>query len=149
MQNYKSAGCEMLLSSSINIKTEFQEQYENEIYDCLETEFSRISNNCYNYSGIIHCDSINASFGSILRTDKTHISVKKRDTHGGYVVTACTEYKPSCWFWLFFVIDILLIETIIGFIAGMAVTLGLYFYNKNLVVDAVKNALQNVKNKIE
>ena len=53
------------------------------------------------------------------------------------------------WFWIFFTIDILLVETIIGFVVGMGVTLGLYFYHKKIVSESLSEALKNAAREIE
>ena len=142
-------GANMKFLTSINVKCEVNEQTEYGIYDSLEKEFTRISENCFIQRNCIRCDLIHASFGSILRTDSTRVYLEKNKKLDGYNIIAETEYKPSVWFWVFFIIDILLIETVIGFAVGIGITLGLYFYNKNLVIDAINNVLKNIKNEIE
>lgn len=139
----------MKLSFAEKIKTTVCEEKENEIKVLLFEEFRRISDNCIEDQKYLNCSSINASFGSILRNDSTIITMKARKKQDGYNIVADTEYKPSGFFWIFFVIDILLIETIIGFVLGMGITLGLYFYNKKLVAEGIETALRNVKNQIE
>ena len=139
----------MNFSSSISVKSPVTDACEAELNELIFDEFNRISDCCTNTRNGIRCDSINASFGSILRKDSTTVSIQTRKKADGYNITANTEYKPSVFFWIFFIIDILLIETIIGFILGMGVTLGLYFYNKKLVVNEIENVLKNIKNQIE
>ena len=139
----------MNFSSSISVKSPVTDACEAELNELIFNEFNRISECCTNTRNGIRCDSINASFGSILRKDSTTVSIQTRKKADGYNITANTEYKPSVFFWIFFIIDILLIETIIGFILGMGVTLGLYFYNKKLVVNEIENVLKNIKNQIE
>ncbi|MBE6404980.1 MAG: hypothetical protein E7040_03055 [Lentisphaerae bacterium] len=139
----------MKLSFAEKINTPVCEEKENEIKVLLFEEFRRISDNCIDGQKYLNCSSINASFGSILRNDSTIITMKARKKQDGYNIVADTEYKPSGFFWIFFVIDILLIETIIGFVLGMGITLGLYFYNKKLVAEGIETALRNVKNQIE
>ena len=139
----------MKFSSSISVKSPVTDACEAELNELIFNEFNRISECCTNTRNGIRCDSINASFGSILRKDSTIVSIQARKKADGYNIIANTEYKPSGFFWIFFVIDILLIETIIGFILGMGVTLGLYFYNKKLVVNEIENVLKNIKNQTE
>ena len=67
----------------------------------------------------------------------------------GYTLEATVNYRPSAWFWIFFVIDILLIETVVGFIVGMGITLGMYFYHKKVVADSLREALRNVAEAME
>ena len=139
----------MKFSSSISVKSPVSDVCETELKELIFNEFNRISDCCTNVPNAIRCDLINASFGSILRTDSTIISIQARKKADGYNIIANTEYKPSGFFWIFFIIDILLIETVIGFVLGMGVTLGLYFYNKKLVVSEIENALKNIKNQTE
>lgn len=98
---------------------------------------------------MLEAKSINASFGSILRDDKSIITIRESINKDGYVVNCDTVYKPSVFFWIFFVADIILITTVIGFLVGMGATLGLYFYNKSLVEKAVKDALEKTKQNLE
>ena len=133
----------MKFSDSIKVKCEPTDSMKAALLSAAEGELRRIADSCVENDGIISVDGVNNSFGSILRNDKTQVRVKPSHKGDGYLLEAETEYKPSVWFWIFFVIDIVLIETIIGFILGMGITLGLYFYNKNLVQNSLKQALQN------
>lgn len=139
----------MKFSSAIGIKTAISDNNKLELEQAVFDEFSRISDRCIKNRNDVRCESITASFGSILRNDTTFVSVTQRKSSDGYNIVADTEYKPSIFFWIFFVVDILLIETIVGFIFGMGVTLGLYFYNKNIVAGEIDKALLNIKNQIE
>lgn len=139
----------MKFSSSISIKSLISDLQTTELEQAISEEFSRISNSCIQIKKNFRCESINASFGSILRNDVTIVSLVPRKKEDGYNIIAETEYKPSGFFWIFFVIDIILIETIIGFVVGMGITLGLYFYNKKIVVEETEKALQNIKNQME
>ena len=133
----------MKFSNSIKVKCEPGDSTKVALIGAAEGELRRIADSCVENDGIIAVDGINNSFGSILRNDKTIVRVKPSHKGDGYLLEAETEFKPSVWFWIFFAIDIILIETVIGFVVGMGITLGLYFYNKNLVQDGLKQALQN------
>ena len=139
----------MNLSFSTKIKTTNDEATIASIYDMLEEEFKKISITVRENGNCLEAESVNASFGSILRKDISTIKVEENHKKDGYVINCNTVYKPSVAFWIFCVIDFLLISTVIGFIIGFGVTLGLYFYNKSLVEKAVKGALDNVKQNIE
>ena len=139
----------MKFSSSISIKSPISDEYAAELNTAISDEFSRISDKSFYVRTKFRCESINASFGSILRNDVTVVSFSPRKKADGYNIVAETEFKPSGFFWVFFVIDILLIETIIGFILGMGITLGLYFYNKKIVVEEIEKAMKNIKNQVE
>ena len=106
----------MKFSSTVSVKSLVSDVYEAELNELIFNEFNRISECCTNTLNGIRCDSINASFGSILRKDSTIVSIQARKKADGYNIIANTEYKPSGFFWIFFIIDLLLIETIIGFI---------------------------------
>ena len=133
----------MKFSNSIKVKCETDENTKIVLMEAVMREMRRIAADCVENDGVISVSGVNNSFGSILRDDTTVVRIKPAHTGGGFLLEAETEFKPSVWFWIFFVIDILLIETIIGFILGMGATLGLYFYNKNLVQNGLKQALEN------
>ena len=133
----------MIFSNSVKIKCEVDDSTNAKLRETVYKEMNRIAAGCVEKDGALAVSGVNNSFGSILRNDVTTIRFRPSRNTDGYVVEAETEYKPSGWFWIFFVIDIVLIETIIGFVIGMGVTLGLYFYNKNLVQNGIKQALQN------
>ena len=139
----------MLFSNSVKIKCESTEINYSKLQDIVFNEFKRISDNCLNNGSQILVTGINTTFGSILRDDTTTVRINADNSGFVYRIDAETVYKPSVFFWIFFVVDILLIETVIGFIAGMGITLGLYFYNKKIVVDEINGALKNVKNRLE
>lgn len=133
----------MFFSTSNNVSTTVSSENENELHQQLLKEFRGISLNCREENGTIVADSINASFGSILRKDTTVVTVTPSRRGTGYTVEAATTFKPSFWFWGFVVLDVLLLTTLIGFVIGMAATLGLYFHNQKLVKEAIDRALQN------
>ena len=139
----------MLFSNSVKIKCESTEINYSKLQDIVFSEFKRISDNCFNNDNQISAAGINTTFGSILRNDTTTVRINAANDGCEYLIDTETIYKPSVFFWIFFIIDILLIETVIGFIAGMGITLGLYFYNKKIVVDEINSALKNLKNKLE
>ena len=139
----------MNLSFSQNITAEVnQENYDfisNELYD----EFKKISGSVNETDNGLCAESINASFGSILRKDITDVSIKENRRQNGYVINCETVYKPSVAFWIFCIIDFFLVVTVIGFVIAFGTTLGLYFYNKSLVEKAVRGALDKVKQNVE
>ena len=88
----------MNFSSSISVKSPVTDACEAELNELIFDEFNRISDCCTNTRNGIRCDSINASFGSILRKDSTTVSIQTRKKADGYNITANTEYKPSVFF---------------------------------------------------
>lgn len=95
------------------------------------------------------CYDINNCFGAILRKDITHVSVKATRNDYGYIIETETIFKPSIAFWVFCIIDLLLIETIIGTIIGFGITFGLFFYNKKLVETTIIDILKRIKEEFE
>ena len=132
----------MNLTFSENIKSTVDDATLESIYGALEDEFKKISCSVRKSDDFLEATSVNASFGSILRKDVSTIRVSENRKKDGYVINCDTVYKPSVAFWIFCVIDFVLITTVIGFIIGFGTTLGLYFYNKSLVEKAVKGALE-------
>ena len=142
-------GKKINLSFSQNIAVEVNQENYDAIYNELYDEFKKISLNVRETDNWLSAESINASFGSILRKDTSNVSVTKNRRQNGCVINCETVYKPSVAFWIIFcVIDFVLITTVIGFVLGFGATLGLYFYDKSLVEKAVKGALDNVKQNI-
>ena len=140
----------MNLSFSTKINTAVNEVSQTYLRQKLGSEFNKISNSIWFKNPVtLEAKSINASFGSILRDDTSIITIMESINKDGYVVNCDTVYKPSVFFWIFFVADIILITTVIGFLVGMGATLGLYFYNKSLVEKAVKDALEKTKQNLE
>ena len=139
----------MNLTFSENIKSTVDDATLESIYGALEDEFKKISCSVRKSDDFLEATSVNASFGSILRKDVSTIRVSENRKKDGYVINCDTVYKPSVAFWIFCIIDFVLITTVIGFIIGFGTTLGLYFYNKSLVEKAVKGALEKVKLNIE
>ena len=140
---------QMKLTFAQNIKTTVNDETLASITETLEEEFKKVSASARPVNGNIKATSINASFGSILRKDVSTITVSENRKKDGYVINCETEYKPSVAFWIFCVIDFILITTVIGFVIGFGATLGLYFYNKSLVEKAVKDALDKIKQNFE
>lgn len=140
----------MYIRNSEKILCEISEEKKQEILDTLEENISKVSESCeYNqkHQDIVAKD-ITASFGSILRTDKTTVTVEENRKKDGYVISAETDYKPSTWFWVFLAIDILCCAAFIGIVA-LIFTFGLYFYNKNLVTKSIADVLKNTVNELE
>ena len=126
------------------------EDSANALEDALLKAERSISLSCRNAgNNTIETESVNTTFGSILRNDNTSIVFRPNRRNNGYLIEAQVNYRPSIWFWIFFTIDILLVETIIGFVVGMGVTLGLYFYHKKIVSESLSEALKNAAREME
>ena len=115
----------------------------------LEDEFKKISISVNRSGDTLEATSINASLGSILRKDVSSISINENQS--GYVINCNTVYKPSVMFWIFCIIDLVFFlfdGAYLGFFIGIGVALGLFFYNKTLVTNGIKGALEKVRNNI-
>ena len=135
----------MKMSFAQNIKTTVNEETLASLKEALLEEFKKVSASTKETNDNIEVSTINASFGSILRKDVSMITISNNRKNDGYVINCETEYKPSVAFWIFCVIDIILLTTVVGFVIGFGATLGLYFYNKSLVEKAIKDAFDKVK----
>ena len=139
----------MNFSNVIKVRRPADEAAMAELRNTVEQEMRRVADSVRATRKEVLVEGVNNTFGSILRNDRTSIRIKPSRKGDGIVAEADTVYNPSAWFWVFLVIDILLIETVIGFVVGMALTLGLYFHNKNLVQNAVRQALENAARSVE
>ena len=132
------------------VKTAICEENDRALEEALFESLRRIALSCKKVKeNAFEVESVNATFGSILRNDNTSIIFRPNRHKNGYLIEAQVHYRPSMWFWIFFIIDILLIETIIGFVVGMGATLGLYFYNRKVVSESLDEALKNAVREIE
>jgi hypothetical protein len=73
-----------------------------EILRGLEEQFKKVSNSVQRSGETLTVKSIEASFGSINRSDTT--TVELRDTDDGYLLLANVHYRPSVAFWILLVI---------------------------------------------
>ncbi len=136
----------MVLSNSVKVKCAVNDSALAELRKTTVREMVRIAAGCVDLDDAVSVSGINNSFGSILRNDVTTIRITPSKDSDGYVLEAITRYTPSVFFWIFFILDLLLTVTIIGVVIGLGATLGLYFYNKNLVQEGIKQALSNISN---
>jgi hypothetical protein len=83
--------------------------------------------------------SIEATFGSINRSDKTQVSVKKLD--GGWLLTAEVAYGPSFMFWVF---ALLALFTYVGWIIPVI----FYLVQRTTVKNAVASCLKRVADEL-
>ena len=140
----------MHFSLTENVKIEISEENDRALEEALFEALRRISLTCRKVgNNAIETESINATFGSILRNDNTSVIFLPNRRKDGYLIEAQVNYRPSMWFWIFFIIDILLIETVIGFLVGICLTLGLYFYHPKIVSDCLRDALRNAACEME
>ena len=72
-----------------------------EILKFLEESFRKSAETVVKNGETLTVESVYATFGSINRDDKTIVVVKSKCEET--LIVASVEYKPSIWFWIFFV----------------------------------------------
>ena len=113
---------------------------QDEILAVLEEQFKKVSENVKRHGQTIEAKSIEASFGSINRTDTTTVSLKKAD--GGWLVIADVHYRPSVAFW------IILIITLFTYIFWL-LPIVFYLFQKKTVRTSIEECFQRVKNEFD
>jgi hypothetical protein len=99
--------------------------------------FSKISDKTRLERGLLTVRMVEASFGSINRTDSTRVGLQR--TGGGYLLVSETDYRPSGWFWLFLIV---LLFTYIGWLIPIV----FYLYQRNTVKGAIESAISRIVN---
>ena len=128
----------MKFENSEKIKTK---KTREEVVTCLEEHVKKISEKVAVTPKAIIAESIEATFGSINRRDVTRFIVEPRE--GGFLISSETNYKPSGWFWIFFVIGLFF------WLIGAIIPLIFYFVHKNAVKDAIDAVLHRVQDEVE
>ncbi len=98
--------------------------------------FMRVAGNVVETTDEITVTSINATFGSINRTDKTVVLVKPKDD--GFLLAAHVNYTPSVAFWVFIVLSIFSY-------VGWVVPIGFYLWHKHLVRTEIERVFSNLR----
>jgi hypothetical protein len=108
-----------------------------DILKVLETQFRKVSQDVKRYDDSIFAKSIEASFGSINRSDSTTIDLKNVDD--GFLAVACVHYRPSVAFW------IILIITLFTWVFWL-VPIVFYLVQKKTVKNSIQDVFVRVKN---
>ena len=107
------------------------------IMEFAQQQFSKISNKTRLEGAQLTARAVEASFGSINRTDVTRVRLQQ--VGGGYLLVSETDYRPSGWFWLFLII---LLFTYIGWLIPIA----FYLYQRGTVRSAIESAVKRIIN---
>lgn len=107
------------------------------VMEFAQRQFSKISNKTRLEGAKLTARMVEASFGSINRSDVTRLTLQR--TGGGYLLISETEYRPSGWFWLFLII---LLFTYIGWLIPIA----FYLYQRGTVKAAIESAVNRIVN---
>jgi len=113
---------------------------QEELLVVLEDQFKKVSEGVQRAGQTIEAKSIEASFGSINRSDTTTISLRKADD--GWLIVAEVHYRPSVAFW------IILIITLFTWIFWL-LPIAFYLLQKNTVRTAITECLQRVRNEFD
>ncbi len=114
---------------------------QEQIFSVLEDQFRRVSEHVERMPSVLVVKDIQATFGSINRNDITRISIKPKD--GRYTLVSETEYTPSRWFWIFFVLGLLFS------LLGSIVPLGFYLWQKTLVKKSIDDVFRRVEDELD
>lgn len=123
---------------NFDISRRFQtKSSQEEIARFLENSFRKSAEEVSYNGGTLTVESVNATFGSINRSDKTIIEVRSKDEET--LIVASVNYKPSIWFWIFL---ICLLFTTIGWIVPIA----FYLYQKHTVKSGIEEVFNRTEN---
>jgi hypothetical protein len=107
------------------------------VMEFAQRQFAKISNKTRLERGQLTARMVEASFGSINRSDVTRVTLQR--VGGGYLLVSETDYRPSGWFWLFLIV---LLFTYIGWLIPIA----FYLYQRGTVRSAIASAVNRVIN---
>lgn len=107
------------------------------VMEFAQRQFSKISNKTRLEGVKLTAKMVEASFGSINRSDVTRLTLQR--TGGGYLMVSETDYRPSGWFWVFLII---LLFTYVGWL----IPIGFYLYQRGTVKAAIESAINRIVN---
>lgn len=110
------------------------------LLSALETQLRKVSRGVVRNGDLIVASGIEASFGSINRTDRATVSVQMKDA--GFLCVAEVTYRPSVAFWI---ILLLLIFTYVLWLLPII----FYITQKKTVRSAIADTFARVKNEFE
>jgi uncharacterized membrane protein YciS (DUF1049 family) len=113
---------------------------QNELLGFIENQFKKIAENVSCSGQVVYVTSVEASFGSINRSDDSEIKLKKAE--GGWLIVADVNYRPSIVFWIYFFIGLFSV-------AFWVIPLFFYINNKKTVKSAIAECLQRIKSEFE
>ncbi|WP_417378780.1 SHOCT domain-containing protein [Gimesia sp.] len=110
------------------------------VFDAIEEQLNSVASTVERNHDEIVAKMLEASFGSINRSDTTRITLKQKPE--GLVLLADVHYRPSFAFW------IILILTIFSYIFWL-IPIIFYLIQKNTVKSAIENVFNRVKDDLE
>ena len=76
----------------------------------IQNQFHRVSKKVARRGDICEVRNIEATFGSINRTDSTIVELRPKE--GGFLLVASVDYRPSGMFWVFFILGLPLLSLV-------------------------------------
>ena len=110
------------------------------IISAATAHFKKVSESVSRSGQSIIIESIEASFGSINRSDTTTITLQK--TQGGHILLADVYYRPSVAFW------IILVLTLFTWVFWL-IPIVFYLTNKNVVRTAIEQCFKRIRDEFE
>jgi len=110
-----------------------------DVGSAMLANFRRIASSAVPVNGVLRVTGIQASFGSINRTDVTDISIQPADD--GYLLVADVKYRPSVMFW------VILIVTLFTWVFWL-IPIVFYLLQKDTVKRGIEEGFRNVKNEL-
>jgi hypothetical protein len=111
------------------------------VLDSLELQFRKISRTVERTGEAIRVRNIEASFGSINRSDETLVRVQQKNN--GALCVAEVTYRPSVAFWIFFIL------VLFTYLLLWWIPILFYLTQKKTVRNAIVDVFLRVKNEFE
>lgn len=102
-----------------------------------QKQFAKIADKTRREGAKLDVRMVEASFGSINRSDTTQVTLQR--VGGGYLLVSETDYRPSVWFWVFLLV---LLFTYVGWLIPIV----FYLYQRNSVKSAIQSAMSRIVN---
>ena len=113
---------------------------QTEVLGKLEEQFRKVSSDVKRTGDVLQVKSIEATFGSINRTDATAVTLRK--TEDGYLCVADVNYRPSGAFW------IILIITLFTWVFWL-LPIAFYLYQQKTVKTAIEGCFKRIKDEVQ
>jgi len=110
---------------------------QHEVLTGLEEQFKKVSESVQRHGNSLEAKSIEASFGSINRSDTTTVDIRGVDD--GFLLVANVNYRPSVAFW------IILIITLWTWVFWL-IPIVFYLLQKKTVQNGIQEVFTRIKN---
>jgi hypothetical protein len=111
------------------------------VVNALEMQLRKVSRKVERSGDVLTASAIEASFGSINRFDRSVIQIHPKDA--GFLCVADVTYRPSAFFWIFFVIGLF------AYFLLWWPPIIFYLFQRKTVRSAISDVFARVKNEFE